>query len=156
MATISPWLFLIALTALPIMIYVVVQISKKLDGKYDQSLETQDAMNEHALESFTAIKVIKAFDTKSRRLNEFLEKVLINNNKELEVNNIENLYVPVVNGIMSFFAILSIIVGGFLISNGKITLGELITHSMLLQELDWPAYAVADLITVSKLSLIHI
>lgn len=150
MATISPWLFLIALTALPIMIYVVVQISKKLDGKYDQSLETQDAMNEHALESFTAIKVIKAFDTKSKRLNEFLEKVLINNNKELEVNNIENLYVPVVNGIMSFFAILSIIVGGFLISKGKITLGELITHSMLLQELDWPAYAVADLITVSK------
>ncbi len=150
MATISPWLLLVALVSLPIMVYFVVQISNKLDRIYNKTLESQDAMNEHALESFTSIKVIKAFCIKNTRLKEFLDKVNDNHDKELAVNRLENLYVPVVSGIMSIFAITSIIIGAFLISKGKITLGDLVTHSMLLAQLGWPAFAVADLIVISK------
>lgn len=150
MALINFWLFLIAFIALPIMVYFVVLISNRIDKLYNASLESQDIMNAHALESFTNIKVIKAFCTNKTRLKEFLIKVDDNHSKELAVNNLEHLYVPVVSGIMSLFAIISIIVGAFLINKGQITLGDLVTHSMLLAQFSWPAFAVADLIVVSK------
>lgn len=150
MALINFWLFLIAFIALPIMVYFVVLISKRIDKIYDESLESQDIMNAHALESFTNMKVIKAFVANKTRLKEFLIKVDDNHSKELAVNNLEHLYVPVVSGIMSLFAIISIIAGAFLINKGQITLGDLVTHSMLLAQFSWPAFAIADLIVVSK------
>lgn len=150
MSKISVLLTLISVIALPIMVYIITEISKKYDPAYEAFQKSLDSLNENAIEDFSAIKVVKSFVIEENKKEIFLKKVDDSLSKELYTTKLAAYYNPVTEIGIGFFSIISFVVGAKLIHNGTISYGDLITFSMYLLFLTWPAYALSDMIIVFK------
>ncbi|WP_300409543.1 ABC transporter ATP-binding protein [Lagierella sp.] len=150
MFRISFTLTLIPIISLPVMVFLVTKISRKFDSRYLAVQRTKDRLNDKAIETYNGIKVIKTFLLNRIVKEEFLEKVDDNLEEELNLQRVSTLFMPAVEIVMGISSVLSFIFGAFLIKKGAISYGELITFSMYLMYLSWPAFALSDLIVISK------
>lgn len=150
MFRISFTLTLIPIISLPIMVYLVTQISKRFDSRYLAVQRSKDKLNDKAIESYNGIKVIKTFLIDQIVKDEFLEKVDENLDEELRLQKLSTLFMPAVEIVMGISSVISFIVGAFLIKKGEINYGQLVTFSMYLIYLSWPAFALSDCIVLLK------
>lgn len=150
MFNISPILTVVPLIALPIMVYFITLVSKNYDKRYLSLKKSMDSLHESALETYNGIKVIKTFNLSSIMGKMFMKKVDKNLDEELRLQKINTLYMPIVEIISGIAAVVSFVLGARLIREGTISYGELVTFSMYLMYLTWPAFAISDCIIIFK------
>lgn len=150
MARISVLLALISMIALPVMVFIITKISTRYDPTYEAYQKSLDTLNQKTIEDMSAIKVIKAFVVGKVRKENYLKSVDDNLAKDLRLTKLTALYVPVTEIGIGFFSIVAFIVGASLIKHGNLSYGQLVTFSLYLYFLEWPAYALSDLIVVLK------
>lgn len=109
-----------------------------------------DSLHESALETYNGIKVIKTFNLSSIMGKIFMKKVDKNLDEELRLQRINTLYMPIVEIISGIAAVISFVLGARLIREGAISYGDLVTFSMYLMYLMWPAFAISDCIVILK------
>lgn len=150
MAKISTLLALISMVALPVMVFIITKISTRYDPTYEAYQKSLDTLNQKTIEDMSAIKVIKAFVVGKVRKENYLKSVDDNLAKDLRLTKLTALYVPVTEIGIGFFSIIAFIVGASLIKHGNISYGQLVTFSLYLYFLEWPAFGLSDLIVVLK------
>lgn len=150
MFNISVPLTIVPIITLPIMVYLVTLVSKNYDRRYLSLKKSMDSLHDSALETYTGIKVIKTFNLSSIMGRGFMKKVDKNLDEELRLQKLNTLYMPIVEIISGIGAVVSFVLGARLIKEGKISYGELVTFSMYLMYLSWPAFAISDCIVISK------
>ena len=150
MFNISPLLTVVPLITLPIMVYLVTLVSKNYDRRYLSLKKSMDSLHESALETYNGIKVIKTFNLSSIMGRTFMKKVDRNLDEELKLTKISTLYMPIVEIVSGIGAVISFVLGARLIREGSISYGELVTFSMYLMYLTWPAFAISDCIVIFK------
>lgn len=150
MFNISPILTVVPLIALPIMVYFITLVSKNYDKRYLSLKKSMDSLHESALETYNGIKVIKTFNLSSIMGKMFMKKVDKNLDEELRLQKINTLYMPIVEIISGIAAVISFVLGARLIKEGAINYGKLVTFSMYLMYLTWPAFAISDCIIIFK------
>ncbi|MDO5017751.1 MAG: ABC transporter ATP-binding protein [Lagierella massiliensis] len=150
MFRISPILTIIPMVSLPIMVYLISLISIGYDKRYLEVKNSMDKLNDTALETYNGIKVIKTFNLSSIMGKLFMEKVDDNLDKEMNLQKLGTLYVPVVEILLGISSVLSFVLGASLIKKNQINYGQLVTFSMYLIFLTYPAYAMSDLIIIWK------
>lgn len=150
MFQISPLLTVVPLVALPIMVYFITLVSKNYDRRYLSLKKSMDSLHESALETYNGIKVIKTFNLSSIMGKIFMKKVDKNLDEELRLQRINTLYMPIVEIISGIAAVISFVLGARLIREGAISYGDLVTFSMYLMYLTWPAFAISDCIVILK------
>lgn len=150
MFNISPILTVVPLIALPIMVYFITLVSKNYDKRYLSLKKSMDSLHESALETYNGIKVIKTFNLSSIMGKMFMKKVDKNLDEELRLQKINTLYMPIVEIISGIAAVVSFVLGARLIKEGSISYGDLVTFSMYLMYLTWPAFAISDCIIIFK------
>lgn len=150
MFQISPLLTVVPLVALPIMVYFITLVSKNYDRRYLSLKKSMDSLHESALETYNGIKVIKTFNLSSIMGKIFMKKVDKNLDEELRLQRINTLYMPIVEIISGIAAVISFVLGARLIREGAISYGDLVTFSMYLMYLMWPAFAISDCIVILK------
>lgn len=150
MFQISPLLTVVPLVALPIMVYFITLVSKNYDRRYLSLKKSMDSLHESALETYNGIKVIKTFNLSSIMGKIFMKKVDKNLDEELKLTKISTLYMPIVEIVSGIAAVISFIIGARLIREGSISYGDLVTFSMYLMYLTWPAFAISDCIVIFK------
>lgn len=150
MFQISPLLTVVPLVALPIMVYFITLVSKNYDRRYLSLKKSMDSLHESALETYNGIKVIKTFNLSSIMGKIFMKKVDKNLDEELRLQRINTLYMPIVEIISGIAAVISFVLGARLIREGAISYGDLVTFSMYLMYLMWPAFAISDCIVIFK------
>ena len=127
MMTISDWSF-IALIALvmPVAAYLAIRLGREIKPRFGVVREKRAWLNTVAQENIEANRVVKAFCNE-----EYEEEKMEKANTEFKhahygLNKVWRTYMPFLSNMQVIFTIYNVVMGGILVMNGHITMGELI------------------------------
>ena len=122
MYRINPWLTLIPLCVLPVIGFLAVRMENRLGTVYDQISEETAELNTVAQECIAGVRTVKAFAREEYEIKKFSR----HNRRFYDLNMKQAKLLAVV------------IVGGFLVIGGKMSLGDLGAFSEYANNVIWP------------------
>lgn len=140
-STINLKMTLIALIPLPIIAFIVFLMGKSLFSKFRLVQEGFSLMSDKAQESFAGIQVIKSFAQEEENLKAFNERNQENLKRGIDLIKVHTLMNNLVNLVGSLALMLGIIMGGKMVTEDVITLGDLVAFISYLELLLWPMRA---------------
>ncbi len=129
--TINWQLTLSLMAATPLIFIVAFVFSKKIRNVFVNLREKLSQMNTAAQENISGNRVVKAFNRESYESEKFAEK-----NEDYRINNLKASYTwlkfsPVLETLAQSLTVITILVGGILIIQGKLTFGGLTAFTAL-------------------------
>ena len=147
---ISPKLSFIAILPLPFMAYTVNKLGEKNYESFKEAQESFSDLNSKVQENASGVRVTKSFGYGNDEIESFKEinkKVFI---KNITASKYNALFNPMVLVFVGFSYTLTLIFGGIFISNGEMTVGELVTFVTYLDMLVWPLQAIGWLYNIGQ------
>lgn len=147
---ISPKLSFIAILPLPFMAYAVNKLGDKNYESFKEAQESFSDLNSKVQENASGVRVTKSFDYGNDEIESFKEinkKVFI---KNIIASKYNALFNPMVLVFIGLSYTLTLIFGGIFISNGEMTVGELVTFVTYLDMLVWPLQAIGWLYNIGQ------
>ncbi|MDO5715301.1 MAG: ABC transporter ATP-binding protein [Tissierellia bacterium] len=143
-------LTLMAILPLPLLAYLCIKIGDKIYEKFTLVQRVFDKLNGNVLEDVEGIRIIRVFNLQNSREDAFKQRGQDLCNRNLEVVKYQALMTPIQRIIPAFTFIIAIGYGSYLISNGKITVGQLVSFTYYLNMLIWPMYALGNFINLKQ------
>lgn len=147
---ISPKLSFIAILPFPFMAYAVNKLGDKNYESFKEAQESFSDLNSKVQENASGVRVTKSFGYGNDEIESFKEinkKVFI---KNIIASKYNALFDPMVLVFIGLSYTLTLIFGGIFISNGEITVGELVTFVTYLDMLVWPLQAIGWLYNIGQ------
>lgn len=141
-------LTLLAVIPLPLIAVTSRYLGKMLHSRFRGAQEAFSDMNNKVQESLQGIKVIKTFGQEKEDTLEFEELTENIVCKNREVYKVDSLFDPALSLIIGISYVISIIVGGYLIIDAEITVGEFVTFISYIGMLIWPMFAIGRLFNI--------
>ena len=141
-------LTLIALIPFPLLAVLSSKLGNKMHEAFKDSQGAFSKLNDKTQESITGIKVIKTFGQEQEDIADFEEKISYSIQKNTKVNNLDALFDPLITLIIGLSYIISIMLGGYFVSNGTISIGQLISFFNYISMLVWPMFAIGRFFNV--------
>ena len=145
---VDPRLTLIALIPFPLLALLSSKLGNKMHEAFKDSQAAFSKLNDKTQESITGIKVIKTFGQEQEDIEDFEEKIKHSIEKNTKVNNLDALFDPLITLIIGLSYIISIILGGYYVSTGVISIGQLISFFNYIGMLVWPMFAIGRFFNV--------
>lgn len=148
--TIDLRLTLFSILPLPFIAIIYFKIGDKIYDKSKKVNQSFDRLNDSVLEDAEGIRLIRVFNIVENR-----RKIFYKNADQLAKNNIilakyQALLAPVERIITSLTFIIAIGFGSYLMSLGKISIGQIVSFTYYLNMLVWPMYALGDFINLKE------
>ncbi|MDN7246216.1 ABC transporter ATP-binding protein [Planococcus shenhongbingii] len=148
MLTISPWLTLIAFVSLPLSIFVIQPILKRSQTQFANQQRSLGELNGHIEEMYTGHPVVKAFGYEKKAVTQF-EKV----NDELydagrRAQFISGIIMPLMTFIGNFSYVLISVVGGILVTQRAISIGDIQAFIMYSKQFTQPIMQTANIANI--------
>ena len=138
MYRINPWLTLIPLCVLPVIGFLAVRMENRLGTVYDQISEETAELNTVAQECIAGVRTVKAFAREEYEIKKFSR----HNRRFYDLNMKQAKLLAGHQPAISFFGkmmlLAVVIVGGFLVIGGKMSLGDLGAFSEYANNVIWP------------------
>ncbi len=156
MITINIPLTIYTLLPLPILSFFVYKLSKRIHKKFTLIQEKFSELTTKAQESFSGIRVIKSYVKEQNEVdafNKLSNEYLIRNMDKVKI---QALFMPLLYLIAGTSVIIVIILGGSMVINGTLSLGEITAFVVFLGYLIWPTIAfgwVANIIQQADASM---
>lgn len=148
MLTLNPLLTIYTLIPLPLLSYLVYKLSKKIHIKFTKIQEKFSELTTKAQESFSGIRVVKSYVREENEIEHFTnlsEEYLKRNMDKVKV---QALFMPLLFLITGISVIIVMWVGGSMVINDQMTLGEIIAFIAYLGLLIWPVIAFGWVINI--------
>lgn len=151
MAVLVSWkLTLAALLPLPFLAIIEQKLGKMIHERYTVSQDAFGEMNDSVLESIEGIRVSKAF-AQEEHLNERFRNMTTDVvNKFIHVEKLDALFKPLTIVITALSFMIALGYGSFLVNQGEITVGALISFNVYLNMLVWPMFAIGMLFNIMQ------
>ncbi|MNI18403.1 putative multidrug resistance ABC transporter ATP-binding/permease protein YheI [compost metagenome] len=145
---ISYKLMLAALIPLPFLAVVISQLGKKVRVRFLAAQASFGKMNEHALESISGMRVIRSYVQEDHDIKAFdrVTSDVMNKNKRVSILNA--LFQPLISLIVGISFSIGMGYGAYLVIDGQISLGQLISFNIYLGMLIWPMISFGEFINV--------
>ncbi len=142
MLRISPLLTLFALIPIPIMAILVNRFGMQIYKRYKEIQAHFSKISTKAQENLSGIRIIKSYVQEKNEIEEFnrLNQEYIH--KNMAYARVYAAFHPMMILIIGIGIILVLLIGGKLIINNVITLGEFVAFTMYLGMLIWPSIAL--------------
>lgn len=141
-------LAIFSLIGFPIFLYLVRKIDLILEVKIRKNQDAFYELNETSLEDISSIKVIRAFNVEGIFTDRFVKKVDNTSKAEMDANKEHLKYMPLATIFITAINTLSLLGGVYLIHQGELSVGSLITFTIYISFLSYPAFALADLFLI--------
>lgn len=141
-------LMLAALIPLPLLAVVISKLGKKVRTRFLDAQASFGKMNDHALESISGIRVIRSYVQENDDLDAFdkvTSEVMLKNKR---VSLLNALFQPIISLIVGVSYSIGIGYGSYLVFQGEISLGQLISFNIYLGMLIWPMISFGEFINV--------
>lgn len=148
MVQIDGFLTIMALLPLPIMSFLIYKVSSKINSISGEVQQEQSFMSTLVQESFSGIRVVKAYSRTGEiadNFNKSAKNYMVKNMKLVLVNS---LFMPTVFVLIGVSTILSIYLGGLMYYTDDITIGEITKFIFYVNMLTWPFASVGWVISV--------
>lgn len=150
MTRIHPWLTLWAILPFPLMVLVVKKVSHRLFHRSLQAQEELAHLSSQAEETVSAVRLIKSYCREEHFQDEFgktAERYLKHN---LRLARLRGLIIPVMATATGSGTLIVLFVGGRLVINNVITLGDFVAFSGYLAMLVWPTAVMGWILTLAQ------
>ncbi len=148
MLNLDLWLTIYALIPLPLLSYFVYKLSKKIHSRFIKIQEKFSDLTTKAQESFSGIRVVKSYVRENDEVKQFTKLSDEYLQRNMEKVKIQALFVPILFLITGISVIIVMWVGGSMVIEGTLTLGEIIAFIAYLSLLIWPVIAFGWVINI--------
>lgn len=146
--TVDLKLTLVSIIPFPLIIFQGFVISKFMKKRFREKQEAFASMTDMVQESFSGIRVIKAFIQERKEIKAFAKTNRHNFDKNIRLAKLRSAIDPIIRGVVGVSLILTIIYGGRLTMIGEISLGKLVAFINFLSMLVWPMMAIGMVLNV--------
>ena len=138
------------LALIPMIIICVGEIyyGKIMHPRYKARQEAVSNLTDYVQESFSGIRVIKAFVRERAQMREFARANRDTMDKNLNVVRLQSIVIPLLDVIIGFSSLATLVYGGYLALTGEITLGRFVAFNQYINMLVWPMLACGDAINM--------
>lgn len=147
-ASVSWKLTVWSMLTMPVMGYLMKKLGDKVNKRYLASQTAFADINDDVLEEVEGIRVVRAYVQEEAMAQKFAEKTEDVLQKNISVAQINALFSPIVKILMGISYVVAFGYGAVLVSNGELTLGQLVAFQVYLGMLVWPVQAVGELINL--------
>lgn len=148
--SISWQMTLVAILPLPFMAYATSRLGRKTHKAFGESQAAFSELNNKVQESVSGIKVTKSFGYQSDELASFQEVNDLTFQKNLQTMKYDSLFDPMVLLFVGSSYVLTLLVGAFMVQEGQVTVGNLVTFISYLDMLVWPLMAIGFLFNITQ------
>lgn len=146
--TISWKLTLFSLLPMPIMVYLTSRYGKMLHTRFHDAQSAFSDLNDKVAESVSGIRVLKATGQVDADVETFtdLSSDVVRKNKR--VAKIDALFDPTIFGVVGLSYIIAVGYGAYLLRQGEISIGDIVSFTAYLGLLTWPMLAFGWLFNI--------
>ncbi len=148
MFSINKELTVYALLPLPLLSFFVYRMSKKIHVMFDKIQEKFSQLTKRAQESFSGIRVVKSYVREENEIKQFTKLSDEYLKRNMDKIKIQALFVPMLFLITGISVIIVIWLGGSMVIENKMTLGEIVAFIAYLSILIWPVIAFGWIINI--------
>ncbi len=148
MFSINKELTIYALLPLPLLSFFVYRMSKKIHVMFDKIQEKFSQLTKRAQESFSGIRIVKSYVREENEIKQFTKLSNDYLNRNMDKIKIQALFVPILFLITGISVIIVIWLGGSMVIENKMTLGEIVAFIAYLSILIWPVIAFGWIINI--------
>jgi ATP-binding cassette, subfamily B, multidrug efflux pump len=130
------------LLPLPILAIAVYFVSNNINRKSERVQEQLSNITTIAQETFSGIKIIKAFSNEGNGLQVFFNSCKQYTKRQLQLVKIEALFFPLIITMIGASTVLTVYIGGLESFKGKITTGNIAEFIIYVNMLAWPVASV--------------
>ncbi|MBE1554935.1 ABC transporter ATP-binding protein [Sporosarcina limicola] len=141
-------LTLAAILPLPILAFIMQVLGKKVHERYMVSQAAFGDLNDNVLEAVAGVRVVRAYVQERASEKDFAEMTEDVYQKNMHVEKIDALFMPISKVLTGLTYMIGLGYGAFLVSQGTMTLGNLVTFNVYLGMIVWPMFAIGELINV--------
>lgn len=121
---------------------------KILHSRYRERQEAVSDLTDFVQESFSGVRVIKAFVRQQAQIRAFAKVNQNARNKNLKVVRLQAIIMPLLDVIIGCSSLITLIYGGYLALTGSITLGRFVAFHQYINMLVWPMLACGEAINM--------
>jgi ATP-binding cassette subfamily B protein/ATP-binding cassette subfamily C protein len=149
MAVVTDWrLTLMGVLPLPLLGIGVFYLVPRIRDAFTRSQEAFSELSNKTQESVQGIKAIKTLGQAQQDTEAFAQKVEETVAINRRVAFLDALFEPLATSVMTISYVVMIVVGGRLVLDQTLTIGQLVSFSMYLGLLVWPMFALGQLFNV--------
>ena len=134
-------LALIALLPFPLMAIAFWFISRRVHTAWRNSLDRFSNLNDHVQETIAGVRTLRALGLETHAGREFAQRAAAAADANFAALKWEAAYEPAVGLTLTAATALTLAVGGWLVWQQQLTVGELTSFAMYLSQLIWPMFA---------------
>lgn len=112
-----------------------------IQKRYLARQEAVSQLTDFVQESFSGIRVIKAFVREKAQRYAFLKENKNNMDKNLAIAKLQAIVMPLLDVIIGLSSLVTLVFGGYLALTGRITLGRFVAFNQYINMLVWPMLA---------------
>ena len=141
------------LTALAIIPLLVIlfggsSYGKAVERRFSEKQKAFSDLTDQVQESLSGVRVIKAFVQEKEELKSFAKANQNNKEKNMRVVKLQAFVMPLLDTLIGFSSVVTLLYGGYLVVQGNITVGEFVAFNQYINLLVWPMIAVGDSINM--------
>ncbi len=134
-------LALIALLPFPLMAIAFWFISRRVHTAWRDSLDRFSNLNDHVQETIAGVRTLRALGLETHAARDFAQRASAAADANFSALKWEAAYEPAVGFTLTAATALTLGVGGWLVWQQQLTVGELTSFAMYLSQLIWPMFA---------------
>lgn len=138
----------LAILPFPFMGFGFYRLSKQIHHQFKTTLDKFSLLNEQTQQAITGIRLIKSMGREtieSKQFNAIAEQAA---DSTYNVQRSEALFGPIIQLSLGAAMLITLLVGGWQIHEGQLTVGQLSSFTLYLTELIWPMYAFGWLMNI--------
>lgn len=148
MLSIHPLLTLYALIPLPLISYGVNKLGKLMHERFEDIQAHYSKLTTKAQENLAGMHVIKAYVREQYEIDEFKSLSWQYLKKNLVLAKIQSFMMPALGLLVGISVVIAVWIGGVLVVNKALTIGQLMQMVMYLGMLIWPMIAVGWVVNI--------
>jgi len=148
MVQIDGFLTIIVLAPLPVMSYIIYKVSSRINTISGVVQKEQSDMSTLVQETFSGIRVIKAYSRNEEVKDKFQKSSEAFKNKSMKLVLVNSLFMPTIFILIGISTILCIYLGGIFHHNNDISIGDIIQFIFYVNLLTWPFASVGWVISI--------
>ena len=141
-------LTLLAIIPMLFILFGELYYGKIIHARYIARQEAVSDLTDFVQESFSGVRVIKAFVRERAELRAFAKENANTKEKNLDIARLTSIIMPLLDVIIGVSILITLIYGGYLALIGDITLGRFVAFNQYVNMLVWPMLACGDAINM--------
>lgn len=141
-------LTLVAIIPMILIAFGELYYGKIMQKRFRERQEAVSELTDFVQESFSGVRVVKAFVRERAQIQEFAKANANAKKKNLAIAKMEAIVIPLLDVVIGISSLLTLLYGGYLTLVGEITIGRFVAFNQYIMMLVWPMLACGEAINM--------